>query len=480
MSHVLIVDDEPSICWGFRELLAEDGHEVTIASSAEEALDLVSQTSPDAVILDVRLPGRDGLSAIKDLRGRIGDAPIIVVTAFGNLETAVRAVEEGAYDYLAKPFDLEQAADVLRRALRAPRATSGDAAEPLDKAGSDIGLQGTLIGSSLAMQAVFKQIALVAASDVPVLITGESGTGKELVAHAIHAHSRRRTAPFLPVSLAALSPGVLESELFGHVRGAFTGADRDRQGLLELADGGTVLLDEIGDVPLNVQVKLLRAIEQREVTPVGHTRALRSDFRVLAATNRPLAELVTRGEFREDLYYRLGVFHIHLPPLRARTDDIPLLAAHFLRRATSDGTPKRLSKAAVKELVTRPWHGNVRELRNAVERAAVVARGDEVDPEHFPPSSPLLTAGPATVEAQLGRLTADWAAEQEPQGPSDGEPADLYQRFLGVVEPALLKSVLSQCGENRAAAARILGIHRGTLRQKLRDHGLDDNQPGEV
>jgi DNA-binding NtrC family response regulator len=478
MSHVLIVDDEPSICWGFRELLMEDGHDVSIASSAEEALDIASQTTPDAVILDVRLPGRDGLSAIKDLRDRVGDAPIIVVTAFGNLQTAVRAVEEGAYDYLAKPFDLEQAAEILRRALRRPTAPARDPdAQARDEA--EAALRGTLIGSSLAMQAIFKQIALVAASDVPVLITGESGTGKELVAQAIHAHGRRRAAPFLPICLAALSPGVLESELFGHVRGAFTGADRDRQGLLELADGGTVLLDEIGDVPLPVQVKLLRAIEQREVTPVGQTRARSSDFRVLAATNRPLAELVARGEFREDLYYRLGVFHIHLPPLRSRTDDIPLLAAHFLKLATGDRASKRLSKAAITELVSRPWRGNVRELRNAVERAAVVARGDEVEPEHFPPPSPILAAAALSLDTQLRQLTADWATEQRLL-PSDAGPGELYERFLRVTEPGLLKSILSQCGDNRAAAARILGIHRATLRQKLRDHGLDDAHPGDV
>jgi two-component system nitrogen regulation response regulator GlnG len=481
MSHVLIVDDEPSICWGFRELLAEDGHEVSIASSAEEALDIASQTTPDAVVLDVRLPGRDGLSAIKDLRRRVGDAPIIIVTAFGNLETAVRAVEEGAYDYLAKPFDLEQAAEILRRALRRSAAPSRDSQAPVAKAAdeTEAALRGTLVGSSLAMQAVFKQIALVAASDVPVLITGESGTGKELVAQAIHAHSRRRAAPFVPICLAALSPGIIESELFGHVRGAFTGADRHRQGLLELADGGTVFLDEIGDVPLPVQVKLLRTIEQREITPVGQTRSRRSDFRVLAATNGPLAELVARGEFREDLYYRLGVFHIAIPPLRARTDDIPLLAAHFLRLATGDGASKRLSKAGIGELAARPWHGNVRELRNAVERAAVVARGDEVEPEHFPPPSPLRAAAHPSLDAQLRRLTADWAAEQR-LVPSDTGPQDLYERFLRVTEPALLQSVLSQCGENRAAASRILGIHRATLRQKLRDHGLHDAPAGEV
>jgi DNA-binding NtrC family response regulator len=479
MSHVLIVDDEPSICWGFRELLTEDGHEVSIASSAEEAIDIASQSIPDAVILDVRLPGRDGLSAIKDLRDRVGDAPIIVVTAFGNLQTAVRAVEEGAYDYLAKPFDLEQAAEVLRRALRRPKISDRDWPERDRYDADEPSVRGMLIGTSLAMQAVFKQIALVAASDVPVLITGESGTGKELVAQAIHAHGRRKSAPFVPICLAALSTGVLESELFGHVRGAFTGADRDRQGLLELADGGTVLLDEIGDVPLPVQVKLLRAIEQREVTPVGQTLARSSDFRVLAATNRPLAELVARGEFREDLYYRLGVFHIHIPPLRTRTDDIPLLAAHFLRLATGAESSKRLTKAAIAELTSRPWHGNVRELRNAVERAAVVARGDEVEPEHFPPPSAVFAAAHPTVDAQLGRLTADWAAQQRLESP-DTAPGDLYERFLRVTEPALLKAVLSRCGENRGVAARILGIHRATLRQKLRDHGLDDARNGDA
>jgi DNA-binding NtrC family response regulator len=477
MSHVLIVDDEPSICWGFRELLTDDGHDVSIASSAEEALDLVARRTPDAVVLDVRLPGRDGLSAMQDLKRHIGGAPIIVVTAFGSLDTAVRAVQEGAYDYLSKPFDLEQAAETLRRALARPAradASADPAADDKDDV-SPAAARGMLIGSSLAMQAVFKQIALVAASDVPVLITGESGTGKELVAQAIHRHSRRSQAAFVPICLAALSPGIIESELFGHVRGAFTGADRDRQGLLELADGGTVLLDEIGDVPLPVQVKLLRAIELGEVTPVGQTRSRRSDFRVLAATNRPLTELVARGEFREDLFYRLGVFHIHLPPLRARTEDIPLLAQHFLETIGGGGAAKSLSAKAVAELVSRPWHGNIRELRNVVERAAVVARGKQVEPEHFPPPSPILTpsAANSSTDDELRRHTANWVAEQWQQAASETEHAEHYDRFLSVVEPTLLKSILARFNGNRAAAARALGIHRATLRQKLRDYGLD-------
>ena len=465
MSRVLIVDDEPSICWGFRELLTDEGHDVSIASSAEEALEIAGRTAPDAVVLDVRLPGRDGLSTISDLRREIGDVPIIIVTAFGNLETAVRAVSEGAYDYLAKPFDLEQAAEILRRALRQP-ATATPAA------GTSLSVDETLIGSSKPMQEVFKQIALVAPSEVPVLITGESGTGKELVAEAIHRHSRRKNAPFVPICLAALSAGVIESELFGHVRGAFTGADRDRQGLLELADGGTVLLDEIGDVPLPVQVKLLRAIERHEVTPVGDARPRHADFRVLAATNRPLAELVARGEFREDLFYRLGVFHIHVPALRERKEDISLLAEHFLCCATRNDSPKRLSAAAVQALEARTWNGNVRELRHSVERAAVVARGDQIEPEHFPPVSSLSVTAGASNEDELRRRCASWVAEQcaDLQG---GDLTDLYERFLRVIEPPLLSSLLAQHGDNRAAAARTLGIHRATLRQKLRDHGLD-------
>jgi two-component system nitrogen regulation response regulator GlnG len=228
-----------------------------------------------------------------------------------------------------------------------------------------------------------------------------------------------------------------------------------------------------------VQVKLLRAIEEREVTPVGDTQPRRSDFRVLAATNRSLDELVAQGEFRLDLYYRLGVFHICLPPLRERTEDIPLLATHFLRHATG-ATAKRLSKAAVAELVSRPWLGNVRELRAAVERAAVVARGDDIEPEHLPPPSPTRPPAPPSIDAEFRQLTAEWVDEQWRQKPSDAGPVDLYERFLRVSEPALLKSILARCGENRAAAARILGIHRATLRQKLRDNALDDPRAGDI
>jgi two-component system nitrogen regulation response regulator GlnG len=319
------------------------------------------------------------------------------------------------------------------------------------------------------MQDVFKQIALASASDVPVLVTGESGTGKELVAKALHTHGPRRGGPFVPVCPAALSPTVIESELFGHVRGAFTGADRDRPGLLELAGGGTVLLDEIGDLSLGLQVKLLRAVEQREVTPVGGTQPRPIDIRIVAATNRPIADMARRGRFREDLFFRLSVFHIELPPLRDRPEDIPALAESFLRRLGLAHAGKRFTDAALTELKSRPWRGNVRELRNAVERAAILARGDAIAPEHLPASSPSRGVKTGDPAARLQRLTRRWAADRLA---ADPDRTDLYDEYLRAVEPALLEAALRRCRHNRTAAARMLGMNRSTLREKLRRYGI--------
>lgn len=469
MSRILVVDDEPSICWGFRELLTDEGHDVDTAASAEEALAIAEAARPDAVILDVRLPGLDGLSAMAPLRERTGDAPIVVITAFGDLKTAVDAVDKGAFDYLTKPFDLDRAAEVIRRALeRSSSSITSVTPSPTQ--------EGQLLGASPPMQEVFKQIALAAGSDVPVLITGESGTGKELVARAIHVHSARRTGPFVPVCPAALSPTVIESELFGHVRGAFTGADRDRPGLLELAQRGTVLLDEIGDLPTALQVKLLRALEQREITPVGSTQPRSTDFRIVAATNRPLAEMIRRGEFREDLFFRLSVFQIELPPLRNRPDDIPLLAESFLQRLSLPHAHKRFTNAALDALKSRPWRGNVRELRNAVERAAIMARGELIEPEHLPPIANDRSNHRADDASRLRRLITRWTARRLHNKQSLEQEARLLDEFLALVEPPLLNSVLKKCGQNRTAAARILGVNRTTLREKLRRHGLDDSE----
>ncbi|MFO0953229.1 MAG: sigma-54 dependent transcriptional regulator [Isosphaeraceae bacterium] len=464
MSRILIVDDEASICWAFREFLTDEGHEVDVAASAEEGLKLAESGRPDAVVLDVRLPGMDGLSALGEFRRRVGAAPVVVITAFGSLDTAVRAVEGGAFDYLVKPFDLDEAAAVLKRALDARGGQARPTPVPLAVPGPD----DTLIGSSPSMQALFKSIALVAPADVPVLVTGESGTGKELVARAIHRHSSRRAGPYVPICLAALSPGLIERELFGHLKGSFTGAVQDRKGLLELAAGGTVLLDEIGDVPPGLQVKLLRALENREVTPVGDTRARPTDIRVVAATHRPLAEMMATGQFREDLFYRLSVFRIHLPPLRERREDIPALAEHFLRQSrVPEAADTYLTEDVLAELCARPWPGNIRELRNAVEHAAIVARGGGVRPEHLP-SAPAGPAPPGARDEGLGPQLAAWA-RQEAERP--GETA-LYDRFLELTEPHLLKAVLQSCQGNRARAAQVLGIHRATLRQKLTHYGL--------
>ena len=398
---------------------------------------------------------------------RIGTVPIVVMTAFGNLDTAVRAMEQGAFDYLLKPFDLDQATSVVNRALESTRIPAS-----LPTVDHEEHSREALVGNSAGMQQIFKQIALVAGSDVSVLITGESGTGKELVARAIHRHSRRREGAFLPVCIAALNPSLIESELFGHVKGAFTGAMEDRRGLLELAAGGTLLLDEVGDIPAALQVKLLRALEQREITPVGDARPRPLDLRVLAATNRPLPELIAAGQFREDLFYRLGVFHIHLPPLRERRDDIVSLAEHFLRQTATQGeSASRLQFAAAtqQELAARRWPGNVRELRNAVEHAALVARGGEIRPEHLPLPTPVQQA--ADLPSQIRARIAEWTAATAGQWP-EHRPAELYEEFLKLVEPPLLQAVLEHCQGNRAAAAQLLCMHRATLRQKLRRHGL--------
>lgn len=480
MPDVLVIDDEPGICWALREYLADSGHVVTVASSAEEGLAACDSTGtdglrPDAVLLDVRLPGMDGLSAIAHLRNRLGSTPIIVMTAFGNLETAVSAVQSGAFDYLTKPFDLDQAGAVLDRAIASRElSAAGETTEGAGSAGEE------LVGHSPAMQVVFKQIAMVAAADVPVLITGESGTGKEVAARAIHRHSHRAAGPFVAVSLPALSSGLVESELFGHVRGAFTGADSDRAGVFELADGGTVLLDELGDAPLSVQVKLLRALEQREISRVGDLRPRPVNVRVIAATHRPLTDLIDTGEFRQDLYFRLSVFQIALPPLRNRRDDIPLLTRRFLEQINPEAGPGLLSEAVLQELKRRHWTGNVRELRNAVERAAVLARGNPLAVEHLPPPLEDLEtrANGAAIEdgspeVQLARHAQQWFEQAVQTGSDTADEANLYSRYLAATEPALLQAALLHCEGNRVATAALLGMHRTTLRQKLRRYGLD-------
>jgi two-component system nitrogen regulation response regulator GlnG len=459
--HVLIIDDEEAVCWALERALAREGHSVAVAASAEQAFALLARRTPDAIVLDVRLPGMDGLTALPKLRQSAPDAAVIVITAHGSLPTAVQAVEGGAFDYLAKPFDLARALDAVARALQ--RRPAAPAAEPPPAPGGPE----EIVGQSPVMQQVFKRIALVAPHDACVLITGESGTGKELVARAIHRYSARRDRPFLPVHLAALNPNLIESELFGHARGAFTGAAQARTGLLGLADGGTVFLDELADVPLPVQVKLLRALEHGEVLPVGATASQPLNLRILAATNQDLAQCVTEGRFRHDLYFRLNVFQVHLPPLRERPEDIGPLAAHFLRRFRPQALP--LAPETLRFLQGQPWPGNVRELRNALEHAAILARDGSLLPEHFP-----RFAGDPRAQAPAEQLAADvrkWLAERV-QAAGDEAPRELYDELLRLIEPALLEGVIRRLRGNRWVAAQWLGLNRATVRKKLAQYGL--------
>jgi len=455
------------MCWTLQRALTRKGHAVRTAASAEQGLKLLAQQTPDVIILDIRLPGMDGLTALPRLHQLAVDVPVIVITAFGNLPTAVKVMEGGAFDYLPKPFDLDQALAAVDRAL-----TRRPPAQP-----EEVGLQAVepeeIVGRSPAMQAVFKRIALVAAQPACVLISGESGTGKELVARAIHRYSSRRDRPLLPVHIAALNPNLVESELFGHVRGAFTGATSARTGLLALADGGTVFLDELAEVPLPVQVKLLRVLEHGEVLPVGANVADKLDVRILAATNQELARCVAEGKFRHDLYFRLNVFQIHLPPLRERPEDIEALAGHFLRRFDPRVLP--LPAPTVRFLQAQPWYGNVRELRNALEHAAILARGSPLLPEHFPRlASP---TGAGTPAEQLASAVRLWLAERVRQA-GNRPPEDLYLELLRLVEPPLLDEVMRRLQGNRWVAAQWLGLNRATVRKKLALYDLHQQPAG--
>ncbi len=466
MSHVLIVDDEPAICWAFRECLTDEGMTVDVAGTAEQAIQMTARRTPDVIVMDVRLPGMDGLTALRQLQKSSETVPVIIMTAFGSLKTAVSAIEGGAFDYLTKPIDLEKAVAVVRQAIaKTQLVDSGRSAT--DSVGTSDHDDDLIVGSSPAMQEVFRRIALVADRDVPVLITGESGTGKDLVARAIHQHSRRK-GQFIPVCIPALSETVVESELFGHVKGSFTGADAERRGLLELANDGTAFIDEIGDVPLNVQAKLLRVLESGEIRPVGGSQYRKGSFRLIAATNQQLEQQVGAGQFRSDLFYRLNVFRIEMPSLRDRLDDIPALAERFLKAATGSRTPLRLSAEALDALRRRRWQGNVRELRNVIESASVICRGDVITPDHFPSEAVEFASSTSTSvpEATLADIVRRWTEEQLET--SSISTTDLYARFLEAAEPSLLEVALKHVHGRRGDAARLLGIHRETLREKLR------------
>jgi len=453
--QILVVDDDEAIAWTMARVLAAPYRIICTVPSAEEALKSAHDTPFDLIFLDIRLPGQDGLSILQTLKTLTNNAPVVVMTGHGTLQTAVKAVEEGAFDYLTKPFDLDQALACAERALARP--CDANALSPITTIASELP---ELTGSCPSMQEVFKRIALASVSSATVMITGESGTGKELVARAIHRHGTRRNEPFVPVHVAALNPNLVESELFGHEKGAFTNATHASQGLLSLAGKGTLFLDEIAEIPLPVQVKLLRVLEQGTFHAVGSTRELKLEARVLAATHQDLVQRCAENQFRQDLLFRLNVFGIHLPPLRDRGADIKILAESI---ATSiDARCPPLSETTLQALTSHTWTGNIRELRNALEHAVILARGGPILPVHLPPPVKAETASADGLRKAVHQWL-DKAIGSEP------EPRDLWERFVGATEPAIIEEVLRRVGGNRLHAAQWLGINRSTLRRKLAD-----------
>ncbi|MBI3097723.1 MAG: sigma-54-dependent Fis family transcriptional regulator [Planctomycetes bacterium] len=466
MSSLLIIDDEPGVCWAFRKLLEARGHSVRAAATAEEGLRLAAAERPDAILLDVRLPGMDGLEALRRLRAEDPEAVVLVMTAHGTLETAVQAMKAGAYDYLTKPVDLDAAERVIERAL-AQHTLSAEVARLRSVVARGIDVR--LVGAGAAMQQVFKKIGAVCGGEATVLVLGESGTGKELAARAIHSNSARARGPFVAIHCAAIPENLLESELFGHEKGAFTGADQAQPGKLESANGGTLFLDEIAEMPPPSQAKLLRFLEDRRVTRLGATEGSVVDVRILAATHADLRACIAEGRFREDLFFRLHVVTIELPPLRDRLDDLPLLAAHFLDALGAAGT--QISESALAALRAHAWPGNVRELRNAIEHAVTLTRDRCLRPEHLPPS---ITTPPATpAAAPNGDATSRIAAAVETfLAAAPAESKKLFAEFESAWERPFLRAILERFDGNQVRMAERLGITRTTLRKKLAKYGI--------
>jgi DNA-binding NtrC family response regulator len=451
-ARILVVDDDPSTCEFLLELL-EDVGEIESRQDPKEAIALATRERFDVVVSDINFEASlSGIDVLKAVKQAHRDTEVVLVSAFGSLDAAIEAVRLGAYDFVSKPFDVEGVKETIRRALAArPAAGSAESERvPARREPSDL-----LVGTSAKMLSVYKSIALVAESRTTVLVLGESGTGKELVARAIHSRGPRAKGPFLAVNCGAVTETLLESELFGYVKGAFTGALADKEGILRAASGGTLFLDEIGETSPSLQVKLLRVLQQEEYTPVGGVKSLPTDVRVIAASNQNLEALVEEGRFRKDLYYRLNVVTIVVPPLRERPDDIPKLIAYFVRRMRADGVAApRLSGKALDRLVGYPWPGNVRELENTIERLALFSRGRTIEGEDLPEKFLERRPSMAPVEASL----------------YEGLPR------LDEIERRYLIHVLSHVGGNRKRAAEIMGIDRRTLYRMLERFGIVETE----
>ncbi|MEW6572867.1 MAG: sigma-54 dependent transcriptional regulator [Bacillota bacterium] len=462
MPRILVVDDEKSVCQMLRDLLEAEGYEVAVALDASEALNvLYSDEEINAVLVDVRMPEVDGLEFFAQVRREGYGVPVIVMTAYGTTDTAIQAMKLGAFDYVLKPFNIEELLMTVQKAIEVDRMAQEVRALRYELSGEAPGEDfEELIGQSPAMLEVYKQIGKFANTDFTILIVGETGTGKELVAGAIHRHSRRQQGPFVRINCAAIPENLLESELFGYEKGAFTGASSRKLGKFELAHDGTLFLDEISEIPLPMQAKLLRVLQEKEFDRVGGTKTIRVNARIIAATNRDLAAMVCEGSFRADLFYRLNVVTIHMPPLRERKEDIPMLADHFVKQAAIKlkKPVQGISDEARELLGAYDWPGNVRELRNVCERAVVLTRGVLITPNDLP----------ATLQPEF--QTAELAEKLSGQ---------TLHEILGDVERNIILRALRKYDFNRTKTAEALGINRRTLYEKIKEYGLDSNLPSE-
>ena len=463
--RILVVEDDQSIRWVLEKSLSRQGYQVISAGDGRSGLAAAAEAPPDLVVLDILLPDMDGLTVLRKLRESRSQIPVIIITAQNIMTHAVEAMRQGAFDYLPKPFDIPVLLERVARGLaQSEAATRIKDEEPLPDKMED------MIARSPLMEGLFKAMGRVAATEATVLVLGESGTGKELVARAIHRFSNRASGPFVAVNTSAIPGQLLESVLFGHEKGSFTGATETRKGKFETADGGTLFLDEIGDMPLDLQAKMLRVLENGDYERVGGQRSLKANSRMISATHRNLWEAVQQGDFREDLYYRLNVVSLQIPPLRERKEDIPVLAEHLLKTFANQegGKPKILSENAMKALTRHVWPGNVRELQNTLRRASVLASGSVIQdsdlglsPQGEQPD------GGTTFEEFLARwlkeIVTPWSLLDE---------GDLYEQVISKVEKPLFEQIMEALNGNQVRAAKVLGINRNTLRERLRKYEL--------
>ncbi len=446
--NILIVDDEESMRELLTAVLEEEGYITKAVSRGEEALEEVGKGDFDLVIMDMKLPRMSGIEALQEIKEIKSELTVVLITAYASVDSAVKAMKLGAYDYLTKPFDVDELKMLVEKIFERRNLIEENIYLKQE-------LKGryefhNIIGQSAKMQEVFNLIDMVAPTVANVIIYGESGTGKELIARAIHEHSPRKDKPFVTVNCTAIPENLLESELFGHEKGSFTGATSRREGKFKLADGGTIFLDEIGEMSLAMQPKLLRVLQERKFERVGGTEVIEVDVRLVAATNKNLEEAVKEGKFREDLFYRLDVVPIHLPPLRERKEDIPLLAEHFLEKYNrlNSRQIRKISPEAMGLLVNYHWPGNIRELENTIERAVIIARGETILPEYLPLSVQSSSRKKSENELEVGMS-------------------------LKEAEGLLIQKTLEEVGGNKSQAAKVLGITRQTLRNKMREYGLD-------